>query len=221
MSLAYLRNIALVTIVVYGAAACAPRTGAKVVAPAEPEDFRGLFAHVDGASSLLPCGTHADGAAAEALPVDPTPALLEAYARATRQGYPGQRIEVAFRGARDPETGHIAVRDYSAAVAKTRHSACVPAELWALGNEPYWSLQISRAEGVAEWSAIGEQTVPYAYAAPTVGEGGRVRRYYFGGRQRLKVTVTEEACEDSEAGNRYPYRVRVERAGRVYEGCGQ
>ena len=225
MSRTSLRNVApgamvaLVAVLVYAASACSPRAGA--LAPSEPEEFRGLFAHAEGASTLLPCGAGADGGTVEAVPITATPALLAAYARATRQGYPGQRIEVAFRGTRDPETGRVVVRDHSAAVAKTRHSACLPAELWALGNEPYWSLQVSRAEGVAEWSAIGEQTVPYAYAAPTVEEGGALRRYYFRGQQRLKVTVTEEACEDTMAGNRYPYRVRVERAGRVYEGCGQ
>ena len=221
MSRAYLRNIALVAIVVSAVAACSPRSGSAVVAPSEPEDFRGLFGHVDGASTLLPCEAGAEGGAVTAVPVDATPALLEASARATRRGCPGQRIEVAFRGTRDVETGRLTVREYTTAAAKTPHTACLPSELWAVGSEPFWSLQVSAAEAVAEWSALGEATVAYPYAAPTLEREGKVRRYYLRGDQRLKVTVTEASCEDSMAGNRYPYRVRVERAGRVYEGCGQ
>lgn len=220
MSTVTLRNVASAAMVASLVGACTPRLADAVPAPAEPEEFRGLFAHLGGASTLLPCDPTAAGPVA-AVPVDPTPALLEAYARATRQGYPGQRVEVAFRGTRDAETGRIVVREHRTAAAKTPRGTCLPSELWALGNEPFWSLQISHAEGLAEWSAIGAPTVRYDYAAPSVQSEGKVRRYYFHGDQRLKATVTKATCEDATSGNRYPYRVRVERAGGVYEGCGE
>ena len=217
MKMSQLWYVAAAVLVASLCAGCTPRVTVETpVAPAEPESFRGLFTYLDGRGELRPCGK----TDVTPLSVTPTPALLDAYATETAQGYPGQAIVVAFRGTRDPKTGRVIVRDVEEASAKTPSTTCLPYDVWGLGTEPFWSLQVSAAEGLAEWSVLGEPTRAYAYAAPTVEDGGRVRRYYFRGAQRMKVTVTEEPCRDASAGNRYDYAVTVERAGVTYSGCG-
>ena len=195
--------------------------------------FRGLFrATADGALEWVPCS-------------DPTKTYwvlgdTEALERAATDltvdadGYAGQSVMARVRGRlRSVGDGGSAPRPsgYDAQLVvsgvdrvegKNRRNYCLDYELWAFGNEPFWSLYVSAAEGVAELTRLGAPTMRFAYAEPVVEDEGRLTRYFLrGDTQRLKVRVEREACSDTMAGNRYPYRVEVEVAGETLRGCGE
>ncbi len=204
-------------------------TKAGVAYGAEVVTLRGLYRPTREGSVFDPCGT--PGAAA--YEVVRTPALDEAYRMTTRQGFDGQsvvatltgRLEVVAKvdgGSGQPRAPR---RFYLEAIdtleAKNPRNTCIPYTFWAFGSEPFWNLEISRNESIAEWSALGENAQRYEYAEPLVERGGKVTRYVFPGEQRLKVTVVEEPCTGDMSGNRYPFAVTVERAGKSYTGCAQ
>lgn len=117
---------------------------------------------------------------------------MRLYRSATQQGYPGQRVVADLRGrleALDPGAtptpaglnlnGVLVSEELSKVHTKNPHNTCFPCNYWALGNEPSWSLQISEAEGLAEFSRLGAQTVRFDYSAPSIESEGSVLRYYF------------------------------------------
>ncbi len=90
------------------------------------------------------------------------------------------------------------------------------------GNEPFWMVQIE-PEKIVFKTPEEEITYP-AVAAQKVGkdfvfETSQINAE--GEQMTLKVRIMPKPCEDSMAGDAYPYTVRVEHNGQIYEGCGQ
>ena len=184
----------------------------------------GLYREEGGRQLFVPCGSPSETYEI----VEPDADLTVRYTDATMQGYPGQPVVLELVGALRPDAaarpdrnGELVVARVSRMRAKNPRNTCVPYDFWALGNEPFWSLQVSAAEGVAEFSRLGASTVRLGYAPPSLEDDGRVTRYFFPGEQRLKVTFTEEPCTDTMAGNPYGYTAVIEFAGATYRGCGQ
>ncbi len=194
---------------------------------AEVVTVEGLYRSAQRNGILVPCGDRR-GPGYE---VVTSPALDAAYAKTIRQGYEGQPVVATLTGRLEampaapggagepPAMQRFYVESVDTLAAKNPRNTCVPYDFWALGNEPFWNVQISSNEGLAQWSMLGENTVGYEYAAPLVEQGGQVTRYVFPGQQRMKVTLTKGECIDNMAGNRFPYSVVVERAGKSYRGC--
>ena len=210
------------------AAGTSDAASAKTPAPgqdAAAQDYdilSGLYREVDGRRLFVPCGEPAAVYELSQSNAD----LSEEYSDALMQGYPGQAVVIEVEGKLQPDTrpqperaGELRVRSLRRMRAKNPRNTCVAYDFWALGNEPFWSLQISAAEGLAEFAQLGARTVRFDYAAPTVEADGTTTRYYFAGEQRLKVTITEEDCTDSMAGNPYTHTATVEYAGKTYRGC--
>ncbi len=197
---------------------------------AEVIQIEGLYRTVLDVALFHACGTPADSSLL--YEVLRTPALDAAYQRTIVQGFEGQSVVAKLTGrveivpaveisgnGESPPTPRFKVESIDTMMAKNPRNVCVPYTFWGLGNEPFWGLLISRDEAVAEWSMLGENTVRYEYADPTSEMGGKVQRYVFPGEQRMKVTVTQELCIDDMSGNRLPYTIAVERAGKTYKGC--
>lgn len=162
-----------------------------------------------------------------------TDKLTDLYESAIRQGYEGQNVVASVRGVLKkpkPSKGAAMASPYDAQlfvneVVKVRpknfRNTCVPFNFWGLGNEPFWSLQISEAEGVVEFSKLGAPTEVAPYVKPSIENEGLTSRYFvtFPNGQRMKITVTKEDCKDSMAGNPYAYSIEVSYNGEVLRGC--
>jgi len=96
----------------------------------------------------------------------------------------------------------------------------------AFGNEPGWHLEIRDGEGLRFVHAYGQQwlQVPATALERDPPEGTRAGRTRYravleGGD--LVLEIAEAPCTDSMSGERFAYRVTVERGERTWRGCGR
>jgi len=162
-----------------------------------------------------------------------TEKLQGLYHSAILQGYEGQNVVASVRGSLKkamPSKGAAMASPYDAQlivseVVKVRpknfRNTCVPFDFWGLGNEPFWSLQISEAEGIIEFSKLGAEAEVANYVKPSIENDGLRSRYFvtFPSGQRMKIAVNKEACNDSMAGNPYEFSIEVSYNGEVLNGC--
>jgi uncharacterized membrane protein len=91
-----------------------------------------------------------------------------------------------------------------------------PINLNCTGNEPYWGVKVE-PQGIT-FQLIGEEPVNYPFkAAKTKGSG-----YIFQStvnKSRIKIEVFPEDCYDTMSSSRYPYRVKVDKDGKLLQGC--
>ncbi|MFK8055435.1 MAG: COG3650 family protein [Saprospiraceae bacterium] len=191
--------------------------------------FVGLYRQEDGRLEFIPC----DEPTKKYWVLGETERLTDLYESAIRQGYEGQNVVASVRGTlkkakpskgaamASPYDAQLFVKDVVKVRAKNFRNTCVPFDFWGLGNEPFWSLQISEAEGIIEFSKIGAPTEVAKYVKPSIESDGLRSRYFmtFPSGQRMKVAVTKEKCEDSMAGNPYEYSIEVSYNGEVLQGC--
>jgi heat shock protein HslJ/uncharacterized lipoprotein NlpE involved in copper resistance len=92
----------------------------------------------------------------------------------------------------------------------------------AVGNEPFWSLEID-LEKMIEFRALDEEKgsvltpVPLG-EKPTTGEGIVYKVQTVTGD--MEVQLLKQACEDNMSGRAFPYTVTVTKDGTAYKGCG-
>jgi uncharacterized membrane protein len=98
----------------------------------------------------------------------------------------------------------------------------VPYDFWALGNEPNWSLQISRMEGLIELYDFAEnKTYSFFWNEPKDDKGvivyssfNTVRKY------SIEIRITKESCSDTMSDEKYDYSVTAEIVGgKKFKGC--
>lgn len=105
--------------------------------------------------------------------------------------------------------------------SKNFRTVCFPYDFWCLGNEPFWSVEISGGEHLIRYTDLGtESAYSYAYTEPVI-EGNR---YTYvvpeeSGQPPLRIVVTEENCSDGMSDRTYDYSVRVEAGERQLSGC--
>lgn len=85
-----------------------------------------------------------------------------------------------------------------------------------IGNEPFWSALLEPA-GI-KFQMMDESLATYPYSAPkSKGDGMLFKSTYQ--QSRIAVLLIPEPCSDGMSGARYPYKARIEKDGKVYEGC--
>jgi uncharacterized membrane protein len=85
-----------------------------------------------------------------------------------------------------------------------------------VGNEPFWSVTVEPA-GIS-FQMIDESPATYPYSSPKSKGDGML---YESGYQQSQIAVLliPEPCSDGMSEARYPYKARIEKDGKVYEGC--
>jgi heat shock protein HslJ/uncharacterized membrane protein len=97
-------------------------------------------------------------------------------------------------------------------------------EFYALGNEPFWSLDFENKKVVRFNTAEGfEMNVPYS---PFVEVDGHHLEFVAETEMgSIKVELHRERCEDNMSGTPFSHRVRIfiesKNGGQSYEGCGR
>ena len=187
--------------------------------------FVGLYSQAGSKLEFVPC----DAPQKTYWVLGETEKLQDLYESATRQGYEGQNVVASVRAmlkkkklnSNSPYDAQLVVKEVVKVRPKNFRNTCVPFDFWGLGNEPFWSLQISEAEGIIEFSRLGAATEVAEYVKPSIEKDGLLSRYYatFPSGQRMKIAVSQEACTDSMAGNPYDYSIEVDYNGEVLQGC--
>lgn len=91
-----------------------------------------------------------------------------------------------------------------------------PINLNCIGNEPFWSVKIETS-GIT-FQILGEEPVNYPYKGAKNQDAGYIFQSTFN-KSRIKIEVFPEDCYDTMSYSRYPYRVQVEKDGKLLKGC--
>jgi len=90
-------------------------------------------------------------------------------------------------------------------------------DLRALGTEPFWAVEITKAGLKTSGVDKPERTAPNA--GPVMSEGAAVWTATTSDGQPLKVTLTAGPCSDGMSDRTYPLTAAVELAGESLKGC--
>ncbi len=91
----------------------------------------------------------------------------------------------------------------------------------AVGQEPFWNLQILKGRELRFTFDLGERMVVVPDAGPVIDEVHALRQYHDMTEViDMRVVVHDLPCEDSMSGQAYPHTVSVILNGRSFDGCG-
>ncbi len=194
----------------------------------EEMKFLGLYKAGDLYGTFLQCGQED----ARYITYDETGALQRNYIRMLRNPYPGQSIVVEIKGYSLPYFGRLPIPDgYKGFLviteilkieAKNFRNTCIPFTLWALGNEPFWQVEVSEAEGVIEFHELGmERTLNFPFVPSVETDSAKVYSSVNPETgDNIELQVFDEPCGDSMSGNKYRFKVSVKVNGKEFNGCG-
>jgi hypothetical protein len=175
-----------------------PQTMKALMPSVAPAEHRGLYVFGGNNSGFRDCAEPN----ASYLVVDETGGNLEKnYRRLLKLPYPNQAVfadvkgfEAAYYG------GFFVVTEIIKMEAKNFRNTCIPYEFWALGNEPYWQVQVSSAEGIIEYRGMDDDRTKYFAYQPPVKEKGL--KIYTGINQdsgdNIRIAVDSVACSDDQ-----------------------
>lgn len=104
--------------------------------------------------------------------------------------------------------------------AKTMFNACVPYEFWCHGTEPFWSLQISEAEGGIFFKNMADETgTQYAWTEPRFTDNTSWVYETYDGDKPLQITIKKEKCNDDMSDLEYGYSAEIRMGGKILRGC--
>jgi hypothetical protein len=91
----------------------------------------------------------------------------------------------------------------------------------AVGQEPFWNLQILKGRELRFTFDLGERVVVVPDSGPVIDDVHGVRQYHdMTDVIDLRAVVQDLPCEDAMSGEPYPYTVSVTLNGRSFDGCG-
>ncbi len=94
-------------------------------------------------------------------------------------------------------------------------------DLRALGQEPFWNLQIRKGKDVRFTNVAGNSVTVAPYPLPSVLADGAVVYDASTEANDLRVTVERVPCSDVMSGKPFPATVTVTLKGTTYRGCGE
>jgi uncharacterized membrane protein len=129
---------------------------------------------------------------------------------------PEEAVYAVLTGTFSDDGQTFTVQRADTLTSKSPSNACLGWEFWASGTEPFWSLQISEAEGGLFFKDIGqEEGLVFAWKAPKT-DGKSMWTYESGD---LKVVIKKAKCSDGMSELEYNYTVDLTIAGRKLHGC--
>jgi uncharacterized membrane protein len=202
----------------------------KALLPQRPAaTFRGLYISDEKMSTYLDC----DAPGERYLAIDETGAIDRNFKRLLRYPYPGQAIYAEAKGYKTDFFGAMPLPDNFTAFfiltkivnleVKNFRNTCIPYDLWALGNEPFWQAQISANEDVIEFQELGLEGSRYFPYVPPVEEDTATiyASVNHDTGDNIRITVYPEKCGDTMSDSVYQYRVSLSMNGKSFTGCGR
>ncbi len=114
----------------------------------------------------------------------------------------------------------LVVTDIIKLEAKNFRTECYNYEFIALGNEPFWSVDIIPQERRIILKDVGQEKVYEFFYAPQTVSGG-IHRYESTNpaRDKLIIEIREEKCSDGMSDRQYNYSAEVRLNERLLKGC--
>lgn len=114
----------------------------------------------------------------------------------------------------------LVVTDIIKLEAKNFKTACYNYEFIALGNEPFWSLDILPAEQQIVLKDLSTNKVlQFSYQPANIGGGVYRFETHNDQKDKLVVVIREESCSDGMSDNKYLYSAEVVINNRTLKGC--
>lgn len=116
----------------------------------------------------------------------------------------------------------LRVKEVVAVEKKNFNNTCVPYDFWALGNEPNWSLQISKNENLIELILFGENKSYYFFYEEPTEENGFIMYKNYNKIQgySIEIKIKKEKCSDTMSDKTYDYSAEIElTGGKKFKGC--
>lgn len=114
------------------------------------------------------------------------------------------------------------VREVLDVQKKNFRNTCIAYDFWALGNEPNWTLQISRKENLFELIDLSEDKIYNFFYEEPKSENGVINYTAHNKIQRVSIDVfiKKEKCTDTMSDTEYDYSVEVKLSNnKVFKGC--
>lgn len=114
----------------------------------------------------------------------------------------------------------LAVTDVITAVQKSFSTNCFVYEFVALGNEPFWSLDIIPAEKIIALKDLAaDKTYVFPYKAAKLTENSFIYDLFNDKKETMKVVITKQTCSDGMSDREYQYSSQVSINGKLLKGC--
>ena len=190
-----------------------------------PKTFKGLYTFGNEVNTFRDCANQltywvtdsiADMRKTYEKTVQPLPYPYESvYAEV--KGYLSGRSD---RGYASEYENVLVITEIIKLEAKNLRTDCYNYEFIALGNEPFWSLDIIPGEQQIILKDLGTNKV-YQFPYQSANIGGGVHRFEStnGAKDKLVVVIREEACSDGMSDNKSRYSAEVTINGRTLKGC--
>lgn len=104
--------------------------------------------------------------------------------------------------------------------AKNFRTECYNYEFIAIGNEPFWSVDIIPNEELIVLKDVGKDKV-YRFPYKPANRNGKLMLYQTSNdlNDTLTITIREESCSDGMSDNAYSYFAEVNINGKLLKGC--
>lgn len=114
----------------------------------------------------------------------------------------------------------LAVTEVKTAKPKSFSTDCFQYEFVALGNEPFWSVDIIPFEKIIALKDIGsEKTYVFPYKAAKASGNTLIYQTTNDKKQSIKILITKETCSDGMSDRKYNYSAQATISGKTLKGC--
>lgn len=188
--------------------------------------FKGMYIHGNEVSTFRDCTT-----GKVYWLTDSTGRMVKLYENATKTlAYPYESVYAEVQGhlRGKSETGYasefeneLIVKDIIRVQPKNFRTECYAYEFIALGNEPFWSLEIIPIEERIVLKDVGAGKV---YQFPCISSSSKdgIIRYEatsFDKKSKIDIRIKKESCSDGMSDQKYNYSSTVIIDGKILNGC--
>ncbi|HEY0898502.1 MAG TPA: hypothetical protein VGD90_04170 [Sphingobacteriaceae bacterium] len=190
------------------------------------KSFKGLYTYGEETSTFYDCNTRT-----VYWLTDSTGRLVNLYQTSNRAvPYPHESVYVELEGYLKGKSSlgyaseydnEIIVKEVIKLKPKDYQTECYPYEFVALGNEPFWSVEIIPHEKRIVFKDIGSQKAfEFPYSASVLHQGStRYNAVSVNKKNRIEIGIRQQVCSDGMSDKRYNYAATVILNGKTYKGC--
>lgn len=141
--------------------------------------------------------------------------------------YKGQSVWAQLRGRIYPsmggDAGIFAVTQIDTMAQKTKFNTCIPYEFWCLGTEPFWDIQISKAENGIFYNnpLSGQPGLFFPWKKPRTEGEKTIYESQLEDGTKIRIVITPEKCSDGMSDQAFKYSATVTLGETTLRGCAQ
>lgn len=133
------------------------------------------------------------------------------------KGYLAGKSQMGF--AADYENVLI-VTEFIKIESKNFRTACYNYEFIALGNEPFWSIDIIPNEKRIIFKDAGNEKVhEFIYSPANIKDGVYQYQVTNSKNEKLEIAIRKEKCSDGMSDRQYNYSTEISLDGKLFKGC--